>query len=175
MVSIILIFSVWVRSSILHRLDSGSPVMSDITWNGETNTILFPAMAIVAGLAAGLFGIGGGIVKGPIVLALGVHAQVASATSACMILYTSATATVSYMVFVDLLIYDYAAACLLIGFFSTLAGQTIMTALFQWYNRNSYIAYSIGLVVALSAAAMTIESVFVVLKNWFSLFLLFKM
>jgi uncharacterized membrane protein YfcA len=163
MLSIIFICSLWVRSSILNHLDSGGPVMSDISWN-ETSTIMFPALAIVAGLAADLFGIGGGIVKGPIMLALGVHAQVASATSACMILYTSATATVSYMVF-GLLIYDNAAACLLIGFFATLAGQTTMTALFQRHNRNSYIAYSIGLVVALSAAAMTIESIFVIVKE----------
>ena len=127
MLTIIFVFSGWVRKCILARLANDGPVISDIVWD-ERNTVIFPCLAIIAGLAAGMFGIGGGIVKGPLMLALGVHASVASATSACMILYTSTTATVSYMVF-GLLNYGYAAACLVVGFVSTLAGQTIMSAL----------------------------------------------
>ena len=64
-----------------------------------------------------------------------------------------------------LLIHDYASFCLIVGFFSTLVGQTVMTALMQRYQRNSYIAYSIGGVVALSAFAMGIASVLALLKN----------
>ena len=88
----------------------------------------------------------------------GVHPAVASATSACMILFTSSTATLSYVMF-DLLLYDYAAGCLVIGVLATLVGQTIMAILMKKYNRNSYIAFTIGGVVAISAVAMTIESV----------------
>ena len=101
--------------------------------------------------------IGGGIVKGPLMLALGVHPSVASATSACMILFTSATATVSYAVF-GLLAYDYALFCLMIGLVATLAGQTVMSLLLQRYQRTSYIAYCIGIVVGISAVCMTVES-----------------
>ena len=79
-----------------------------------------------------------------------------------MILYTSTTATVSYMIF-DLLIYDYAVGCLLTGFIATLVGQTLMSVLMKKYNRNSYIAYTIGIVVGLSAIAMTVESIFAIL------------
>jgi uncharacterized membrane protein YfcA len=74
------------------------------------------------------------------------------------ILFTSSTATVSYIVFQEL-IYDYGAMCLCVGVVSTLLGQTVMSALIKRYQRNSYIAYSIGIVVALSAVAMTIESI----------------
>jgi uncharacterized membrane protein YfcA len=101
---------------------------------------------------------GGGIVKGPLMLALGVHPAVAAATSACMIFFTSCTATFSYMVF-GLLAKDYAVACLLIGFISTLVGQSVITLLMERYQRHSYIAFSIGLVIALSAFCMTAESV----------------
>jgi len=75
-----------------------------------------------------------------------------------MILFTSATATVSYIVF-GLLIYDYAAVCLAVGFLSTVVGQTAMAILLQRHQRNSFIAFSIGAVVGLSAVCMTIESV----------------
>ena len=163
MLLVICVFSVWVRGGILTRVAQGGPIISDISWN-ESNTISYPLMAIVAGLAAGLFGIGGGVIKGPLMLALGVHASVASATSACMILFTSCTATASYMVF-DLLIYDYGLACLVVGFLATLAGQTIMTALLAKYNRHSYIAYSIGIVVAVSAIAMGIESILAIVQG----------
>ena len=155
---IIFVFAVWVRKDLLDRIASGAPKISDIEWD-EHNTIKYPGYAIVAGLVAGLFGIGGGIVKGPLMLALGVHPAVASATSAAMILFTSSTATMCYMIF-GLLVYDYAIACFLVGFVATLAGQTIMTVLMKKYGqRHSYIAFSIGIVVAISAICMTVESV----------------
>lgn len=93
-------------------------------------------------------------------LELGVHPTVASATSAAMILFTSATATLSYSIY-GFVQYDYASACLTIGFISALLGQSIMSMLMQRYDRPSYIAYSIGIVVAISAVAMTVESILV--------------
>jgi uncharacterized membrane protein YfcA len=83
LLSIIFAFAFHVRASLLSRVRSGQPIGSDIAWN-EKNTVTYPAMAIVAGLVAGMFGIGGGIVKGPILLALGVPPAVASATCACI-------------------------------------------------------------------------------------------
>ncbi len=55
-------------------------------------------------------------------LEMGVNPQVASASSACMILFTSFTATTSFYIF-DLLVYDYAGWLFLIGFCFTSIGQ----------------------------------------------------
>jgi len=90
-------------------------------------------------------------------LAMGVHPAVSSASSACMILFTSFTATTSFVVF-GLLIPDYAVACLCIGFAATLVGQIGLSYLMKRAQRNSYIAFSIGSVVLLSAFLMTIQS-----------------
>eukprot|EP00523_Entomoneis_sp_CCMP467_P018377 CAMPEP_0168814932 /NCGR_PEP_ID=MMETSP0726-20121227/5937_1 /TAXON_ID=265536 /ORGANISM="Amphiprora sp., Strain CCMP467" /LENGTH=472 /DNA_ID=CAMNT_0008867125 /DNA_START=118 /DNA_END=1533 /DNA_ORIENTATION=+ len=155
--ALIVLFTVHARSTILRRLQEGRLVTSDIAWD-ESNTVTYSLLAIVAGLVAGMFGIGGGIVKGPLMLALGVHPAVASATSAAMIFFTASTSTASYSVF-GLLVYDYAAFCFVVGLFSTFFGQIAMSQLMKKYNRNSYIAYSIGFVVGLSAIAMTIEAV----------------
>ena len=153
----IVLFSLYIRSSILRRQDAGGPILSEIHWD-DRNTIIYPSISICAGLCAGLFGIGGGIVKGPLMLALGVHPQVASATSAAMILFTSCTATISYLTF-GYLKYDYASFCLVLGFLSTLVGQTFMSAILKRSGqRSSYIAFSIGGVVAISAIAMGLES-----------------
>lgn len=129
----------------------------DVKWD-ERSTFVYPLISTLAGLCGGLFGVGGGIIKGPLMLAMGVHPAVASATSACMIFFTSFTATTTFAVY-GLLVKDYAAVCVLLGFLSTLLGQTIMNYLLGKSKRNSYIAFSIGLVVLLSAILMTFQSV----------------
>lgn len=156
MLLVIISFAIYVRWELLERVRRCEKISSDIEWD-EDKTYRYPAMAIGAGLVAGLFGIGGGIIKGPLMLALGVHPAVASATSACMILFTASTSTVSYAVF-GFLVWDYALFCFLLGFASTIVGQTMMHAIMQKFQRDSYIAFCIGIVVLLSAICMTIES-----------------
>jgi uncharacterized membrane protein YfcA len=90
-------------------------------------------------------------------LQMGVHPAVSSASSACMILFTSFTATTSFVVF-GLLVWDYAFVCLTIGLVATFVGQIGLGYLMRRYQRNSYIAFSIGSVVLLSAMLMTIQS-----------------
>ena len=156
LLALIFTFALWMRANLLWRVDEGES-LSDIVWDDE-NTVRFPALATVAGVMAGLFGVGGGIVLGPLMLALGLHPAVASANTACMILYTSATACVNFSV-LGYLAHDYAAVCIVLGFAATVFGQSIMSLLLRKYKRNSYIAFSIGIVVALSAVLMSIESV----------------
>ena len=60
-------FTIHTRHCILNRTHTS---LSEIVWDHE-NTIIYPCYAIVAGLVAGLFGVGGGIIKGPLMLALG--------------------------------------------------------------------------------------------------------
>lgn len=93
-----------------------------------------------------MFGIGGGIIVGPLMLAVGIHPQVSSATSACMELFTSATSALTFIIF------GYATFCLLLG-------QIVMSFLLKWSGgRNSYIAFCVGGVVGISAVALGVES-----------------
>jgi len=158
-------------------------VEGDIKWDGRA-TIVYPVVCCLAGFFAGMFGvgkfslftlisrfgtlieltslhsiqfIGGGIVKGPLMLAMGVHPAVASASSACMILFTSFTATTSFFVF-GLLDPEYAPVCFCVGFIATYFGQIGLSILMRRAQRNSYIAFSIGGVVLLSSLLMTIQS-----------------
>merc|ERR1712176_1472456 len=119
-------------------------VESDIQWD-HSATIIYPSICCLAGFFAGMFGVGGGIVKGPLMLAMGVHPGVSSATSACMILFTSFTATTSFVVF-GLLLKDYAIVCFVIGFVATFGGQVLLGYLMGSVGqgkvqRNSYIAF----------------------------------
>ena len=157
----ILLVSIFVRDYLVRRHEIkervGYPyVDGDIKWDSRA-TIVYPVLCTVAGFFAGMFGVGGGIVKGPLMLAMGVHPKVSSASSACMILFTSFTATTSFVVF-GLLDMDYALICLLLGFVSTYVGQIGLFYLMEKFQRNSYIAFSIGGIVLLSAFLMTVQS-----------------
>ena len=159
----ILVVAWHCRNYLLHRhaqkLACGYPYdkTGDIQWDARA-TVVYPLICGCAGFFAGMFGIGGGIVKGPLLLAMGVHPAVASASSAAMILFTSFTATTSFVVFGLLEAVDYAAVCLSIGLLATFCGQVGLSYLMRRAQRNSYIAFSIGGVVLLSAFLMTIQS-----------------
>lgn len=131
-------------------------VEGDIQWD-ERATIVYPFICCFAGFFSGMFGIGGGIVKGPLMLQMGVHPAVAAASTATMILFTCFTATTSFVVF-GLLQWDYAFVCTIVGFITTLIGQYGLSYLMKKYQRNSYIAFSVGFVVLISAFLMTIQS-----------------
>jgi uncharacterized membrane protein YfcA len=82
-----------------HHFCSGTCIfLGQVRWTAR-RTVLYPSLCSLAGLVAGLFGVGGGIVKGPLMLEMGVLADVAAATSATMILFTAASATAVYIGF----------------------------------------------------------------------------
>lgn len=129
---------------------------TDVQWD-ERATVRYPAICSTAGLCAGMFGIGGGIVKGPLMLEMGVLAPVTSATSATMILFTSSGASVSYLLFQQLNLH-YGIVLFCLGLVFTMIGQIALSKVVKASGRNSLIILIIGITVALSAVAMGIES-----------------
>ncbi|KAI2502955.1 sulfite exporter TauE/SafE [Fragilaria crotonensis] len=168
MLAWIVVISIKARSNLVNRFDLKRRlgyryVAGDIQWSASA-TLVYPILCCFAGFFAGMFGIGGGIVKGPLMLAMGVHPAVVSATSATMILFTSSTSTTSYIVF-GLLRMDYGIVCLSVGFLATYAGQICLAAVMKRFKRNSLIAFSIGFVVLASAVLMTVQSVLTLKKG----------
>ena len=85
--------------SILKSLNRLPPTLTRMTRNGNyaiggVTTLLFGTLS---GLIAGLFGVGGGFVKGPLmVLGFGMPARVAAPTALFMIMITSLVGSVSH-------------------------------------------------------------------------------
>ena len=130
----------------------------DVEWN-ERNTIVYPLLCVFAGVCAGLFGVGGGIVKGPLMLEMGVHPMVAAATSAVMILFTTVSATTTFIAF-GTLTFDYGGYLFVLGLVATTIGQLLVGHLVKKYKRVSLISLSIGGVVGLSTLLMGFEAVY---------------
>ena len=141
-------------------------VHGDIRWDARSS-VVYPLFFCAAGVFAGLFGIGGGMVTVPLLLAMGVHPAVATATSSCMTLFTSISATTAFIIY-GLVMWDFAAVCITIGFCSALFGQMLMARARNSpggnFERNSLIAFSIGSVILLSAFMMTILYVLMIVS-----------
>ncbi|CAI5740205.1 unnamed protein product [Hyaloperonospora brassicae] len=83
----------WCELAVQYEYKEG-----DVIWTAKT-VVYFPPGCAVAGIVASVFGVGGGIVAGSIVIELGVVLGVASSTTALMIFYASAAATAKFAVF----------------------------------------------------------------------------
>lgn len=147
----------FVRRYLLHmtqlkRMTGYKYHPGDTIWDEEA-TVKYPIYCAVAGLFAGMFGIGGGIVKGPLMLEMGILPEVAAATTATMIVFTSAAACVTYVSF-GMLRYDYGIPMFCLGFFTTLIGQCGLNIIMKKNKRPSLIVLSIGFVVAFSTVLM---------------------
>lgn len=111
-----------------------------------------------------MFGIGGGMITVPLMLAMGVHPAICTATSATMVFFTALLSASSFAVF-NLILWDYAIVCMPLGFIASLIGQGIMQKARQTntgatnFERNSLIAYCIGCVIMLCALLMTLQYV----------------
>jgi uncharacterized membrane protein YfcA len=130
----------------------------DIHWT-KPRVLKFPSLCTIAGIAAGLLGIGGGMVKGPIMLEMGILPPVQSATASFMILFTSSSTTIQFAIagqFPGQLQYDYVIWYILVGFLGGLTGNHLVSMLVKKYNRESIMVYILGVTIGLSAISMGI-------------------
>ncbi|KAF0686345.1 Aste57867_21847 [Aphanomyces stellatus] len=133
------------------------PVVGDVRWTPSTAYWIFPLQSFIAGIAAALVGIGGGIVQGPVMLEHGVTPLVQSATASYMILYTSTSTTIQYTIagqFPGALQYDYVLWYVGLGFLGGLMGKTVVEFLIRKTGRMSYFLYFLAINSACQAIAM---------------------
>ena len=156
------ILSLLIRSYFINRWKTKQKlkyclISGDIEWNSR-NTLIYPLLSFFAGIFSGMFGIGGGIIKGPLMLQMGIHPLVAAATTAVMITFTSTAATTMFVAF-GTLTWDYAAYFFFLGLISTFVGQVGLGYFINKYKRYSFITISVGFVVFISTILMGYESI----------------
>ncbi|KAE9065754.1 hypothetical protein PF007_g28741 [Phytophthora fragariae] len=131
-------------------------VEGDLHWI-KRRTLVFPAVCTTAGVAAGLLGIGGGMVKGPIMLEAGVSPAVQSATASFMILFTASSTTLQFAIngqFPGEFQFDYMAWIAFIGFVGGFCGLKCVGYFVKKYKRESIMVYTLAATIGLSAVAM---------------------
>ena len=129
------------------------PIEGDIRWTPKAVAMLIPA-AIGAGVAAGLLGIGGGMIIGPIFVALDFHPQVGTATTGFMVLFTALGGTVKYLT-VGKLPWRHFLWFAALGALGGQTGQRVVTRIIQRTGRPSYVIFILGGIIALAVVVMT--------------------
>ena len=165
-----------------HHPADGSPaggrpeLEGEVTWT-ETTTLVYPLICLLCGVAAGLLGIGGGMVVGPLLLelkdgsglgdyneklgrkeGLGLSPQSIAATSAYTVLITASSATVQFIT-LGLLEYDYALVYSIVGLVGSFIGQALVDAIIKKYNAASIIVFTIGGIIALATVLLGYQSI----------------
>ena len=139
--------TLYIRKGVLDEIKT-TGLQGDIKWTAK-NTLQYPAICVICGIMAGLMGIGGGMVVGPLLIELGVMPQVVAATSAYTVLITATSATVQFMIG-GTLQYDYAAVVASIGLVATFFGQWVVDGMIKKYNRASVIVFAIALIMIIA-------------------------
>ncbi|KAF0704957.1 hypothetical protein As57867_005728, partial [Aphanomyces stellatus] len=132
-------------------------VQGDVHWNPYIAQVVFPVQCFVAGVVAALLGIGGGVVQAPVMIEYGVTPLVQSSTTSYMILFTSTSTTIQYLIagqFPGELQYDYVLWYTGLGFLGGLLGKNLVTTIIRKTGRMSYFLYFLAANMACYAIAM---------------------
>ncbi|KAE9045395.1 hypothetical protein PR003_g2353 [Phytophthora rubi] len=154
---------VFLTSHYLHKIYLRKAAVNyqyvdgDIHWTKKT-VVYFPLACAVAGIVAGMFGVGGGIITGPIMIELGIVPEVASSTTALMILYSSAAATAKFAVF-KMIAWEWALLLCAVAFVVTSASQVVILGFVRRTGRQSIIVLCIATAVLIGAVIMTYQAI----------------
>ena len=121
----------------------------DVKWTTK-NVTLLPLIFFTAGIVAGLLGIGGGLVVGPLLLEMGVLPLVSTATSSFTVLFTGSSTAIQFLI-MGTVSWDYFIWYFIAGILSGIGGQLIVAFLMKRFNRPSLIVFIIALFVGISA------------------------
>nr|KYP48465.1 hypothetical protein KK1_029841 [Cajanus cajan] len=150
------VFTAWIvfrKESLRER--TLIPELTDKKVPGLTRSkLVFPLMALLAGVLGGVFGIGGGMLISPLLLQFGIAPEVTSATCSFMVLFSSTMSALQYL----LLGMEHVQAALILAiicFVASLIGLLVVQRTIREYGRASIIVFSVSIVMCVSNVLMT--------------------
>eukprot|EP00205_Picochlorum_sp_RCC944_P001869 CAMPEP_0182607324 /NCGR_PEP_ID=MMETSP1330-20130603/2031_1 /TAXON_ID=464278 /ORGANISM="Picochlorum sp., Strain RCC944" /LENGTH=524 /DNA_ID=CAMNT_0024825903 /DNA_START=122 /DNA_END=1696 /DNA_ORIENTATION=- len=158
-ITILFMFGICKYLSKVHeeRVTNGYEfVPGDVKWNRRMMT-WYPPIAVFAGIIASWFGVGGGTVKGPLLMELGILPEVTTATSSTMMLFTTISAVSGYIAMNRLLVY-YGILMFFISTICTLIAQLALKSIITKLSRPSLVIFLFATVCLLGALGMLLTS-----------------
>ena len=128
------------------------PAEGDIAWDRQRAAQCM-RWTLCAGIVAGLVGVGGGMLLGPLMLQMGVLPQVSAATTGTMILLTSSSASALFLAAGHSPL-DYALAFGLVTTVGAYTGKRCVALLVQRFQCASLIVLVLGGLIAASVLAI---------------------
>jgi len=129
----------------------GYPMLPhDVQWDYK-KTRFYACFTFVAGIVAGLIGIGGGMVLGPLMLVMGIHPSVSSATTATMIILTSSSVAVMYVTS-GLVPWTYAVFFFFVCFCGAYLGKSVIDGYVKRTGMASMLILILATIILLATA-----------------------
>jgi hypothetical protein len=138
---------------------------NDVLWDSK-KLRFYASFTFMAGVVAGLIGIGGGMVLGPIMLVMGIHPRVSSATTATMIVLTSSSVAV-LAVTAGLVPWEYAVTFFSTCFLGALVGKFYIDNYVKRTGKASLLIFLLATIIALATVGCVMIVVMQLDKaNW---------
>lgn len=129
----------------------------DLQWTLRNGARLGIA-SVLAGVIAGMLGLGGGMVLGPLFVALDFNPMVATSSTGFMILFTAFASAVQYFA-VGRLGWQFALWFALIGAIGAQTGQRVVKKIVNKTGRPSVVIFLLGGIISLSVIVMTTSGI----------------
>lgn len=151
-----IMFTAWIlyRKESCQHQTINQQGMEDLTGGGTSNKLIFPVMALLAGMLGGVFGIGGGMLISPLLLHVGIAPEITAATCSFMVFFSSSMSALQYLL-LGMEHVDTAIILSVICFVASLLGLLVVQRAIVKYGRASMIVFSVSTVMALSTVLMT--------------------
>ena len=138
-------------------------VEGDVQWDGS-KVRQYPGIVVVGSIAAGLLGVGGGMILGPIFNELDFLPQVSSATSTLMVFFMS-SANVGQFLVLGMLDAEYALFYGSVGVCGALVGTKGAKALIDRTGRASFVLFFLATILLGSGVLMLASGAPAIMKS----------
>lgn len=138
-----------VRRETDYRMSINFPYdHHDIIWKGSL-LYLFPLYAFFAGLIAGIVGIGGGLIIGPLLIGLGVNPIISTVTSNFLVLFTSSSTSIQFTL-MGMMNINYGGICTFFSIVGSFIGTVTVHYILLITKRESILVILLALVLMMS-------------------------
>lgn len=137
--------------------------VTDISWT-PFRIIMFSLSSVFAGLLAGMLGLGAGMIKGPLLLEIGVDPQSTAATSSFMIFFTSASTTMQFYL-LGRLKWNYGIYYAIISAVAASVGKYGMNRVVRKYKKTSLIVIAMATLFICGTVALSYLAVVEILAQ----------
>ena len=137
---------------------------TDIQWT-TFRQIQFTFTSVLAGFAAGLLGIGGGMVLGPLFVEIGMQPQVSAASCVYMLFWTGFSAVVQYYL-EGAFAWQWLVLFGCTGMISGQIGQRVVYFAMRKTRRPSLLVFLLGAIIVVAVLLLSISEGITLSQTW---------